>query len=56
MAKSRVPSPNEVVKVRRLPSKGEPIVLTGTVTNVTDDEPGGRKVTVRFPATQFQFC
>lgn len=49
MASKRVPTPREVVKVRRLPAKGEPITLTGTVVNVSDDEPGRRKVTFRVP-------
>ena len=47
MKKSRVPSPKDVIKIRRLPAQGEPIQITGTVVKVSDDEPGRRKVTFR---------
>lgn len=47
MPKSRVPSPRDVLKVRR---KGDTVQLTATVTRVTDDEnPHLRKVTVKIP-------
>ena len=47
MAKSRVPSPKELLKVHR---KGDTVRLTATVTRVTDDEnPHLRKVTLSVP-------
>lgn len=49
MPSKRVPSPRETIKVRRLPARGEPIALTGTVVKVSDDEPGRRKITFRIP-------
>ena len=32
MANKRVPNPQETIKIRRLPTKGEPVTITGTVT------------------------
>jgi len=65
MAKSRVPSPKEVVKVRRskpadhsvdpeergLPSEGDTLQLTATVTRVDPHDADTRwdKVTVKIP-------
>ena len=65
MAKSRVPSPKEVVKVRRtkpadpsappeqrrLPSEGDTLQLTATVTRVAPHDADTRwdKVTVKIP-------
>jgi hypothetical protein len=47
MAKSRVPSPRETLKVRR---KGDTVRLTATVTRVDDEEnPHLRRVTVTIP-------
>lgn len=44
MARKRIPNPQETIKIRRLPVKGEPITITGTVTR-SDDE----TVTFRIP-------
>ena len=51
MAKSRVPSPKNTLKVRRLkPREGDTIQLTGTVTRVRDhDNPLLSRVTLRIP-------
>ena len=51
MSKSRVPSPKETLKVRRLkPKAGDTIQLTGTITKVRDHEnPRLTKVTLRIP-------
>jgi hypothetical protein len=51
MAKSRVTTPREVVKVRRLkPKEGDTIQLTATVTKVRDaNNPHLSKVTLRIP-------
>ena len=38
MPKSRVPSPKETIKIRRLPVKGEQIQLTATVTRVAEPD------------------
>ena len=49
MAKSRVPSPREVINVHRLPAKvGDEILVRATVTRV-DEETG--KVTIRVPGS-----
>jgi hypothetical protein len=51
MAKSRVPSPKDVIKVRRLPAAGEPINLTATIVKIHDQTHPQipRKVTLRVP-------
>ena len=51
MAKSRVPSPQSVLKVHRLPVAGQPISLVATVLKVHDQTHPRvpRKVTLRVP-------
>jgi hypothetical protein len=50
MAKSRVPSPREVVKVRRLPKVGDRITIEVEVTRVDEPEGSHRgRVTYRAP-------
>ena len=40
----RVPNPQETIKILRLPTKGEPVTITGTVTRADGDT-----VTFRIP-------
>lgn len=50
MAKSRVPSPQDTIKIRRLPTVGQKITIEVEVTRV--DEPEGEhqgRVTYRVP-------
>lgn len=44
MPKRRIPNPQETIKIRRLPAKGEPVTITGTVTRADDN-----RVTFRIP-------
>jgi hypothetical protein len=44
MPKRRIPNPQETIKIRRLPTKGEPVTITGTVTRVDEET-----VTFRIP-------
>ncbi len=50
MAKSRVPSPKDTIKIRRLPAKGDRLKLTVEVIRVAEPEGAHQgMVTLRIP-------
>lgn len=50
MAKSRVPSPKDTIKIRRLPTKGSTVRIEAEVTRVAEPEGGHQgRVTLRIP-------
>jgi hypothetical protein len=50
MARSRVPSPKDKIKIRRLPAQGSTIQLSATVTKVHEgDHPLRDKITLQIP-------